>query len=59
MFEFNEQNGDIGREYGMETGENRRLKAFYVIDRSIPVGYRIGQDHNVEKTIVTRRILAE
>jgi hypothetical protein len=59
MFEFNEQNGDIGREFGMETGENKRLKAFYVIDRSIPVGYRIGQDHNVEKTIVTRRILAE
>lgn len=51
--------GDIGKEYGIDSGEARRFKAFYIIDRSAPIGYRIGEDHNTESTILIRRILAE
>ncbi|MBX3422563.1 MAG: hypothetical protein KF752_13500 [Pirellulaceae bacterium] len=59
LFEYDPSTGNIGREYGLDNGQNRRLKAFYVIDRSVPVGYRIGEDHNIDKTILVRRILAE
>ena len=32
-------------------------RAFYIIDRSIPVGFQAGQDHNVKDTIRLRRII--
>jgi hypothetical protein len=32
-------------------------RAFYIIDRSIPVGYEPGKDHNVRDTIRLRRII--
>lgn len=59
LFEYDPQTGDIGKEYGVDSGEARRFKAFYIIDRSIPVGYRVGEDHNIENTILVRRILSE
>lgn len=58
LFDYDENSG-IGREYGLDNGQNKRLRAFYVIDRSIPVGYRVGQDLNTENTILVRRILSE
>jgi hypothetical protein len=45
----------LGREVGEETGEITRHRAFYVVDRSIPVAYENGQDYNVEKVIKLRR----
>jgi hypothetical protein len=59
LFEFDPVTGDIGKEYGIDNGQNERFKAFYLIDRSIPVGFRIGEDHNIENTILVRRILSQ
>jgi len=47
----------IGREYGLDRGQVRRDRAFYVVDRSIPVGFFPGENLNVDKTILTRRYL--
>jgi hypothetical protein len=46
-----------GIEYGADKGQAQRYKAFYVVDRSIPVGFQTGVDHNVERTILLRRFL--
>ncbi len=47
----------LGMELGSDTGQVKRHRAFYLIDRSIPVGFEPGQNHNVEKTILLRRNL--
>jgi hypothetical protein len=47
----------LGQELGAETGEFTRHRGFYIIDRTIPVGYVRGEDINVEKTILLRRII--
>ncbi|GAB5402498.1 MAG: hypothetical protein Aurels2KO_07290 [Aureliella sp.] len=56
FFEYNSATG-IGREYGIDEGTAKRHKAFYVIDRSIPVGYQEGLDLNTEQCILMRRII--
>jgi len=43
------------RELGSDMGQVRRNKAFYLIDRSIPVGFEPGVNHNVEDAILLRR----
>lgn len=55
-FEWNEQDGLL-QEHKVATGENKRYRSFFVIDRSIPVGYRPGEDWNVENTVLIRRYL--
>ena len=47
----------LGKEVGLDTGQIKRHRAFYIIDRSIPVAYEPGRDHNVEDTIILRRRL--
>ena len=47
----------IGKEAGSDTGEFTRHRAFYLIDRSIPVGFERGEDHNVEDTILIKRFI--
>ena len=47
----------LANELGVETGNVERHRAFYVIDRSIPVGYEMGQDHNVDDCVILRRML--
>ncbi len=47
----------LGRELGVESGEITRHRAFYIIDRSIPVGFERGMDHNVEDTVLLRRYI--
>ncbi len=47
----------LGRELGMDTGEIERHRAFYIFDRSIPVGFQRGQDLNVEKAILVDRYI--
>ena len=45
------------REYGSDTGDVTRHRAFFIFDRSIPVGFEQGQDHNVEDAILTERFI--
>ena len=47
----------LGRELGLDSGDVKRHRAFYIIDRSIPVGFRRGQDLNAEKTILLKRTI--
>ena len=55
-FEIDDQ-GRIGLEIGNETGETKRDRAFFMVDRSIPVAFEPGRNHNIEKTILTRTII--
>ena len=45
----------FGREAGSETGDVRRLRGFYILDRTLPAGFEPGADHNVENIIRLRR----
>jgi hypothetical protein len=47
----------IGQELGVDSGDVNRHRAFYVIDRSIPVGFVPGEDLNTEKAILLRRFI--
>jgi hypothetical protein len=45
----------FGREDGVDVGNTRRLRGFYIIDRTKMAGYEPGADHNVENTVRLRR----
>ncbi|HEX2477599.1 MAG TPA: hypothetical protein VHK01_22775, partial [Lacipirellulaceae bacterium] len=45
----------LGREVGSDTGDVKRHRAFYIIDRTEEVGFKPGEDLNVEKMIKLRR----
>src|SRR5690606_11224347 len=45
----------LEREDGSDTGAIRRLKGFYIIDRSLPAGFEPGVDHNLENVVRLRR----
>jgi hypothetical protein len=47
----------LGRELGSDTGEIQRHRAFYLIDRSIPVGFQRGKDLNVGNTVLLKRFI--
>jgi hypothetical protein len=47
----------LGGEMRFEDGAVRRPRAFYLIDRSIPVAYEPGQQHNIERCVLQRRYL--
>lgn len=47
----------LGAELGSDTGDVVRHRAFYIIDRSIPVGYERGQNHNVNRAVLLRRYI--
>ncbi|MDA1055707.1 MAG: hypothetical protein O3C40_35375 [Planctomycetota bacterium] len=57
MFEVDPVSGGLGQEIGSETGEVQRHRAFYMIDRSIPVAYEPGENHNVDRAILVRRFV--
>ena len=44
-------------ELGSDTGEIERHRAFYIIDRSIPVGFERGFNHNVDRAILLKRFI--
>lgn len=52
-----DQFGRVGREIGSDEGQVQRNRAFYMIDRSIPVACEPGRDHNVDKAILVRTII--
>jgi hypothetical protein len=47
----------LGRELGIDTGEIERHRAFYIIDRTLPVGFQRGQDLNADKAILVNRFI--
>ena len=47
----------LGRELGSDTGEIVRHRAFYLFDRSIPVGFQRGRDTNIDKAVLVRRFI--
>ena len=42
---------------GNEVSPIERNRGFYIVDRSIPVAYERGKDHNVRDAILLRRII--
>lgn len=44
-------------EYGLSSSENRRYRAFFLFDRSRPVGHITGRDLNLDDAILLRRII--
>jgi hypothetical protein len=48
---------DTDQELGTDTGDVQRHRGFFIFDRSIPVAYETGKDHNVRDAIVLRRII--
>ena len=49
--------GRVGAEIGSDTGEIRRNRAFYMVDRSIPVASEPGKNHNVDQAVLVRTII--
>ncbi len=47
----------LGAEIGFDTGEIRRHRGFYIIDRSIPVAFEPGKNHNVDNCVLLRRFI--
>jgi hypothetical protein len=45
----------LGQELGLDTGETERHRAFYLIDRSIPVGFIPGLKLNTDNCVLLRR----
>jgi hypothetical protein len=55
-FEVDEY-GRVGPELGADEGQVRRNRAFYMVDRSIPVACEPGKNHNVDKAVLVRTII--
>ncbi len=47
----------LGQELGADTGEIERHRGFFIIDRSIPVGFQRGQDINANETVILKRFI--
>ncbi len=47
----------LGQELKADTGEIERHRSFYIIDRSIPVGFERGLDLNDDKTVILKRFI--
>jgi hypothetical protein len=53
-----EQDGrNLGKEKGLSDGLAKRHRAFYLIDRSVPVGFRRGEKLNTGNVVIKRTIL--
>ncbi len=57
FFEVNASGNVTTNELGETSGGVKRYRAFYLIDRSIPVGFERGINHNAENVILLRRML--
>ena len=57
--EFDPMTGDkqLGQEYGLDTGNVERNRAFYIFDRSIPVGFFPGRSLNVDRAVLVRSFI--
>lgn len=48
---------ELVQELGADTGDITRHRAFYIFDRSIPVGFARGHDLNYEKAVLVKRFI--
>jgi hypothetical protein len=48
---------ELGAELGFDDGTQVRHRSFYIIDRTRPVAYETGKNHNTANTILLRRFL--
>ena len=46
-----------GIEAGADSGTMRRNRGFFLVDRSIPVAFEPGKNHNVERAILVKSII--
>jgi hypothetical protein len=47
----------LGPELGTDAGAIKRHRGFYIIDRSVPVAFEPGENHNVDHCILLRRFI--
>ena len=47
----------LGQELGSDTGDIQRHRAFYMYDRTIPVGFERGENHNAHRGILVERFI--
>jgi hypothetical protein len=45
----------LAQEVGSDIGNTKRQRGFYIIDRTIPVGFKPGEDLNDDRAIKVRR----
>ena len=57
LFDYDPIEG-LGPEYVGPSGRNDRQRSFYIVDRTVPVAYREGEEFNTEKTILLRRSIS-
>ncbi|MBB3204578.1 hypothetical protein FHS27_000342 [Rhodopirellula rubra] len=56
LFEVDPNDTDsLGAEYNEAIGQNRRYRAMFIVDRSVPVGFVPGKDLNARDTVVFER----
>jgi hypothetical protein len=56
LFEYDPVTG-FGNEYVGDTGLPERERQFFMVDRTIPVGFKPGEDLNTDRTILLQRKL--
>jgi hypothetical protein len=56
LFEYDPVTG-FGKEYTNTAGEPERERAFYIIDRTVPVGFLPGEDLNTDQTVLLKRTI--
>jgi hypothetical protein len=56
LFEYDPVTG-FGKEYVNTAGEPERERAFYIIDRTVPVGFLPGEDLNSDRAIILKRTI--
>ncbi|MCU0879886.1 MAG: hypothetical protein MUF06_19105 [Pirellulaceae bacterium] len=47
----------LGQEIGADSGEITRHRGFFIIDRSVPVGFAPGQKLNSDNAVLLRRVI--
>ena len=57
LFEYDPVTG-FGKEYVNTAGEPERERAFYIIDRTVPVGFLPGEDLNSDRSVLLKRTVS-
>ena len=57
FFEVDSSNTVLPVELGSDNGKVKRHRGFYMVDRSIPVAFEPGKNHNTERAILLRTII--